>query len=207
MITGRTNTSRNVSIRCSFRIQLPIIDSSHWGTIPGARRFGSQSNYRVWHTRPGVGPPKLLLDGTEDSFLEELTGARVSGDDVLFEYAVSGIPPGDRLAEIKHYLYREGKLERVKPVALTPRDFVEFWLARPWSETAAWTDKSSRLKLQAWRQQHQGGFDWFFEDPTLQCKAHPDLWQVALPEPTKPNCTVADPDADQPLYLFPYSLR
>lgn len=184
--------------------------------------------YRVWHTHPGVAPPKLLLDGTDDSFIDELTGARVSGDDVLFEYAVSGIPAGDRLAEIRHYLFREGKLERVNPVALTPRDFVAFWLVRPWSETAAWAEKSNRLKLQAWRQQHQEGGNWFDDRATLQCKTHPNLWQVSLPHSPNPiyalirwlpphrltmvdigdhpwpDCTMADPDADQPLYLFPY---
>jgi hypothetical protein len=49
-----------------------------------------------------------------------------------------------RVSELHHYVLENGKLHRTNPVALTPQEFVSFWLRHPWNEVSEWTAQTSR---------------------------------------------------------------
>ena len=86
--------------------------SSNWQTI----------YYRIWETKASA-PAKLLLNEDELGFIDEPIEAAVQPDDVLVEYTVEA-RDGWRRRQIRHYHVAPGKIERVDPVALSPRDFV-----------------------------------------------------------------------------------
>ncbi len=59
---------------------------------------------------------------------------------MLVEYSValSGVRPSRRL--VRHYVVVKEKVERVNPIALGPRDFVNEWIMHPWLESSPWTE-------------------------------------------------------------------
>ncbi|HLY16446.1 MAG TPA: hypothetical protein VKR61_04450 [Bryobacteraceae bacterium] len=185
--------------------------------------------YRIWQTKASYAEPVLLLDEEDEVFKDAPIQGTVSRTDALFEYEVSGAGPGFRRTEIRHYVLQHGRLERVRPVALGPRQFAAFWLTRAWKEASVWTENSSLSKMQEWLRLNPGPFD-EITDPTRHCSIHPDLWQVETVErehaerqvyflvrwrpPYRftmvaagdrpwPACTELDPEAGDPRPLFP----
>jgi hypothetical protein len=198
------------------------------GTEPWCSSNWHDVYYRVWRTKGTYVEPALLLSGSEWAFVEDPVQGSVGPDGVFIQYSVSGVEGGFLRPELRRYILQRGKLVRTDPFALTPRDFVAAWLRHPWPESSLWTAQEGRAKLDAWRQQHQGHLA-EFGFPSLHCKLHPDLWQLAtnagdaeddqvyflvrwrppyhftmvsaggLPSP---DCTQEDRDADKPRSLF-----
>lgn len=108
----------------------------------------------------------------------------VTQDDVLIEFQGRSID-GDVLVRpvVRHYLVRDGdKLERIAPVALNPKDFVDEWLTNKWEDSAQWTDSGGKISsLQKWHQTlHK---DYIFGEAVEgggRCRADPTLWQVVF---------------------------
>jgi len=197
-------------------------------------------HYRVW--RVDTSTSKLLIDRSESAWLrtDTYTTGSIGRDfregnapvDVLIEFTQGSIDAGVHNREaIRHFLIEGDQVRRVDPVALSPRDFVDEWLTRPWSEIATWSASPS---LQEWhRKLHADFVAGDFVDATMRCEI-PDLWQVTVelknvqkefaPEPevyflvrsrppyhftmmnisAKPfaGCNQEDPEADQWRTLF-----
>lgn len=147
------------------------------GTEPWCTSSWHDVYYRAWQTRGTRTKPVLLLSGKDWAYIGAPIHGTVTRTEVLTEYTVSGVG-GEFPLEIRHYVLEKGRLERVDPVALSPRNFAAFWLAHPWPEISRWSAEGSRSKLKYWRQRHKGPF-WEFEYPTLHCQQRPDLWQIA----------------------------
>jgi hypothetical protein len=168
--------------------------------------------------------PLLLLDGKEWAFVEGSIRGNVNWNEALFEYQVSS-EGGFTRPEIRHYVVKNRRLERVDPVAVIPRNFVAFWLGLEGAANSRWTESANRSRFNAWsKQNHVGPLAEF--DPTLHCKRQPDLWQVAteteknrwyflvrwrppyhftmvsVSDQPSPDCTERDPEADEPRSLF-----
>lgn len=185
---------------------------------------------RLWRTKTGDAEPKLLLDLGEPAYLgshDPPIQGSVGPDDVLVEYSVAG---GEHSRpEIRHYTVEQDKVKRVDPIALRPRDFVEEWFLRPWTEVSRWTEPGSRARME---KRHGVRHEFSeFTHPTLHCGAKPDLWQIQIdfgdaekqiPEyflirwrpPYRfimvdvsdrpwPGCVEPDPAADEVRTLFP----
>lgn len=136
--------------------------------------------YRVW--RVSARKSTLLLDQSEYAFEAELIHGSVTFDDVVVEFRVGSIDGAvHNRAAVGHYKMRGDKLERVGPVALSPRDFVDEWLTHFWTESLAWSESSSRAVLSDWHKKlntdHVSGE---FLAPTMHCTTIPDLWQVGV---------------------------
>lgn len=170
--------------------------------------------------------PRLLLDGSEWAWVVAPLEGSVSSDDAFVEYSVNSIDVGvHNRRVIRHYALKQGKLERVSPVALSPRDFADEWLRRPWSESSAWTVTPARATLEKWHQTKSASGE--FTGTTLHCKSRPDLWQVGISlyqsdtryflirwkppfrftmvsvsDHPSQDCTEEDPEADEPRTLF-----
>ncbi|MGC9945657.1 MAG: hypothetical protein ABSF64_04620 [Bryobacteraceae bacterium] len=191
--------------------------SSNWQTI----------YYRIWETKASA-PAKLLLNEDELGFIDEPIEAAVQPDDVLVEYTVEA-RDGWRRRQIRHYHVAPGKIERVDPVALSPRDFVLSWLDGPSKEAIQRSAWGVRAALDVWRRTVKDVPD--FIDPTCHCKQRPELWQVGMEDahiPPRPHayflvrwrppyhfsmagasthpwadCVEKDPEADEFRTLFP----
>jgi hypothetical protein len=198
------------------------------GTYPRCSSNWYPIYYRIWQTKSGE-PTKLLLDENEVAFLAEPIQAAVWADDVLIEYAVGSID-GDvhNRRQIRHFAVKQGMIERIDPVVLSPRDFVDHWISGSSKEVLAQTAPDLKAALDNWSRRFKGPFE--FIDPACHCTQKPDLWQVGVRDPTSerplgyflirwrppyhfsmagvgakpwPDCTGEDPEADAFHTLFP----
>ncbi len=137
--------------------------------------------YRIWRV-DSVGP-KLLLERSEMAWRRTetfLVGSIAQGTDgvvdALIEFTEKSVDNGVHNREaIRHFKIEGDRVKRVGPVALSPRDFVDEWLTRPWSESANWSYSAS---LRASHQRiHSDYVAGYFISPTMHCET-PDLWQV-----------------------------
>jgi len=190
--------------------------------------------YRLWQTKSSYREPKLLLDEREDAFVADYPPIQgsVGPSDVLIEYTVGSIDGGvHSRREIRHYVVNEDKIERVDPIALSPRDFVDEWVHHPWAESSRWSEPGVRAALRTWHEKRKGPLVFGeFAYPTLHCAQKPDLWQVGIHFTGKedtheyflirwrppyrftmagasdhpwPGCAQEDAEADAPRTLFP----
>jgi hypothetical protein len=184
--------------------------------------------YRVWQVKSAFIHPVLLLNGSQWAFVNSPIKGSVSQTDVFIQYEVNGIEGGFTRPEIRHYLLKNGQLERVDPVALSPTDFVAFWLRTDWTERSRWTEQASRVNLKQRALTHTGRLE-EIGFPSRHCTLHPDLWQQATAEDGQakkqvyflirwrppyrftmmdardhpwPDCTAEDREADEPRSLF-----
>jgi len=161
---------------------------NHWGCASSWHPVF----YRVWRVDPSGS--KLLIDDSEVAFLRTdtyIVGSMVQDRttknapvDVLIEFTQRSIDAGVHSREaVRHLLIEGDRAHRVDPVALSPRDFVDEWLTRPWDESARWSASAS---LQQWhRKLHADWVGGEFSYPTMHCQT-PDLWQVTF-EPHNPK--------------------
>jgi len=144
--------------------------------------------YRVWQTKSTYSEPLLLLDGREQADIEEPIHARASQKDVFVEFQIVA-DDAMRWSELQHYVLENGKLHRTGPVALTPQEFVSFWLRHPWNEVSEWTAQTGRDSMKTWQQRYKGTNS-EFTSPTRHCTLHPDIWQVATDPGSDPRLAV-----------------
>jgi len=200
------------------------------GTEPWCSSNWHDVYVRVWRTKAGMAEPKLLLDEGDWAYLgahDPPIQGSVGPADVLVEYSVAG--GGHSRPEIRHYMVDQDKVERVDPIALRPRDFVEEWFLRSWTEASRWTEPGIRTKMQQRHGSPHAATDDIY--PTLHCGQKPDLWQVridfgdadkqtpeyflirwqppyrftmaAVSDRPWAGCTEEDPAADEVRTLFP----
>lgn len=181
---------RLVEVRISPTDWRPEIDHTEHlivttGVLPWCTSVWQPIYYRVWQTKSTYSSPLLLLDESEQADIGDPIYARANQNDVFIEFQVIA-DDAMRVSELYHYVLGNGKLRRIDPVALTPQDFVSFWLRRPWPEVSEWTVQTGRATLKAWRQRYRATNS-EFASPTRRCKLHPDLWQVATDAPGGPR--------------------
>ncbi len=185
--------------------------------------------YRLWRIGARDQAPKLLFEGSEDAFVLNGIHGTVDRDDALIEYTVISLDKGVLLRQTVQHFHIDGdRVERIAPLALSPRDFVDEWLNRPWSVSVAWSEAAARTMLQPWhRRLHSDSPNGEFAEDTLHCPGTPDRWQVGITldgqsekyflvrwrppyrfsmagvsSQPYPGCTEKDPEADAPRTLF-----
>ena len=148
---------------------------------------------RLWRASPTTVAPKALLDISPALFMgDEPAAGSIAPHDVLIQFEGNSVD-GDVL--VRTHLLHFGiddsdRLGRLAPVALNPRDFVDEWLTRPWTESESWTDAGSQAAVQSWyRRFHAGDNDIFgeFDDAPTRCRANPTLWQVGFTNQAGPK--------------------
>lgn len=215
------------------------------GREPWCQSNWHTAYYRLWHVEPSDTWPVPLLDDAEFAFLGGDTPQASVGPvfdwdqskpvvyDVLMESSVSSID-GAKLTyeKVRHYRTVGDEIKRIDPVALSPVDFVDEWLASPWNDASGWSEPISTKSLEQWHQQGLGSGTGEYDWPSMHCPRTPDLWQVSWspyddkqPNPATyflvrwsppyhfrvvdighkpwPECNEKDPDADEHRTLFP----
>jgi hypothetical protein len=140
--------------------------------------------YRLWAlgAAPGAArtKPKLLLDGEEIIFAGDYppVKATLSSEDVRIEFTAGGTGYGLGHQAVRHFEMRGDAVKQIDPIAPTPRDFVEEWLAAPWKQSASLSESSS---LEIWhRKLHRDDGMGDFPGPPLQCSNDRELWQIGI---------------------------
>ncbi len=174
------------------------------GSAPWCTSNWRNVYYRLWRTYAEDYPPKLLLNGDEIAFLgnHDIQGS-VGREDALIEFAVASKDPGVLSRPVvRHYAVHGNNVERIGPVALSPRDFSEEWVASPWEQSKLWSQTSSIAALQPEHDVVLSGVDNGEFAATSHCTDSADLWQVAFTPSGKKKGTSYFLIRWQPPYRF-----
>jgi hypothetical protein len=130
--------------------------------------------YRVWR----LGTLAPLLDKREllyDDGDPPVRGTIQPGD-LRIEFSAGGGGYGYPHKAVRHFQIDGTNLKQVDPIAPTPRDFVEEWLAAPWQESAGLSESP---ELEEWHQKlHRDDDEGDFPDDPVTCRSDPELWQI-----------------------------
>jgi hypothetical protein len=201
------------------------------GVGPACAEMVRPAHYRLWHVAPS-GKVSVLVDAREAKTYigrrAPAVSARFEGLDLLVEMDIASLDPRTRSRQaVRRFHVDRTGVNRVAPIALTPRAFVEEWLQAPWTLASNWTHADMRRALQSVHShQNTNPPAGAFTGPTRRCASGADLLQVALRLPSgetffllrddgngaykmlaagpKPNPTCTRPDAalDRPRSLF-----
>ena len=84
----------------------------------------------------------LLLEQSPLSNIGEAYSARLEPGGIMVKFAGSSIDSAYLIRpHVLRYNLDHDRAQRIEPIALSPRDFVEEWLTRPWSEISAWSER------------------------------------------------------------------
>ncbi|HEY3825126.1 MAG TPA: hypothetical protein VGL82_11240 [Bryobacteraceae bacterium] len=183
--------------------------------------------YRVWRIGAG-GASSLILDKSEilNDEGEPPAIGRITPDDLLIEFSAGGTGYGFTHKAVRHYEIHGTAATLTDPIAPTPRDFVEEWLAVPWQDSATRSDSPA---LREWHDKlHRDDGQGDYPEPALRCSDDPTLVEVtthfegmpkhyflvrtkkslhfsmvSIGESAFPACTQPDPAADRQPSLLP----
>ncbi len=143
------------------------------GTQAGCLTF-KDVYYRVWR----LGAPTPLLD-KHDLLYDEgdpPVAGTIQPQDLRIEFSAGGGGYGYPHKAVRHFEIHGTEVKQVDPIAPKPRDFVEEWLAAPWSASAATAESPA---LQQWHQKlHRDDDEGDFPDDPVNCANDPELWQI-----------------------------
>jgi len=144
------------------------------------------AHYRVWAVKR-AGASAQMIDGRESNAYvggarEPAVSARFAGEGLLVEMDIASIDPARRTrTAVRRFDFDAAGAHRIAPIALTPRDFVEEWLAAPWSAASAWTAPATRTALEnIHREINAGGGRASFIGATQRCAKDADTAQVTV---------------------------
>jgi hypothetical protein len=178
--------------------------------------------YRVWRIGPSGSAATPVLDRSEtlNDESEPPAIAKLAPDDLLIEFSAGGTGYGQTHKALRHYVIQGAIATQTDPIAPTPRDFVEEWLAAPWQASAT---LSASTALRDWHGRlHRDDGQGDYPEPALACASDSALIQIAthlegspkhyflvrtraplsftmtaISDGPFPDCTRPDPEADQ----------
>jgi hypothetical protein len=138
----------------------------------------------VWHT---LYIRLFGIDASQSLLMDEAPLANEAQDDPAYS---ARLEPGGALIEffgscidvnflirkhVLHYALDQGRVRRIDPIALSPRDFVDEWLTRPWAEMGQWSEP----QLADWHNRlHKAYVNGEFE--VVQRCTGPSDWQISV---------------------------
>jgi hypothetical protein len=151
-----------------------------------AAQCGSSWNrlfYELFRLRPDGNAAASILSG--DHGISTAAGdayrVQLMPDDLVIELKDRSIDTRVRnRTHLLHYRVTPVAIERIDPIALTPEDFVDEWLTRPWSEMTRWSSASDRDILERWHGFLSGDSDTAEIRVVQSCTDKPDDWKIAL---------------------------
>jgi hypothetical protein len=150
------------------------------GSRPGCSNAFQPLYYRLWRVGPAGGQPKLLLNSFETAYMGDYppVHATLSPHDVRIEFTAGGTGYGEAHQAERHFEIRGNSVMQIEPIAPTPRDFVEEWLAAPWKQSVKLSESDA---LQSWHIKfHRDDGRGDFPDQPVQCGSDASLWQIGI---------------------------
>jgi len=152
------------------------------GTQAGCLTF-KDVYYRVWR----LGTQTPLLDKRELLYDEgdPPVAGKIQPEDLRIEFSAGGGGYGDPHKAVRHFEIHGTAIQQIDPIAPTPRDFVEEWLAAPTKESAGLAESPA---LQKWyRELHRDDDEGDFPDDPVNCRSDPELWQIGTHRQDEPS--------------------
>jgi hypothetical protein len=140
--------------------------------------------FRMWRVKAS-GQATLLLDEEQPAYLGQhippIEGS-IGQNGALVEFTVPSVDRAIHFYEsIWHYKVIKDKVERIDPVALNPRDFVDEWLHRNWRDSSEWVPKARRTALRSWHAKlRDKEFAGRYIDAAQRCTKAADEWQIGI---------------------------
>ncbi|MDB5706017.1 MAG: hypothetical protein JWN66_3133 [Sphingomonas bacterium] len=187
---------------------LPLVATL--GFSPWCQSNWQQLYTRLWRASAATPTPRPLLDRADTLYIGDyqIATERLTASDFLVEYRGGSIDGGALIrSHVAHYRIQPGDtLERIAPVALGPRDFIEEWLTSDWPEAMRWSDPSANKPALATFHAAAFGKDLFggFDGPAKRCRTDPTLWQVSFSRDGGANEPEAPADYFKVRWMAPY---
>jgi len=140
--------------------------------------------FRLWRTSANGEDSKPLIDEAQFAYLawrDPPINGSIGEDDALIEFRAPSLDRAVHSYEtVRHYKVDAGRVDRIDPIALSPRSFVEEWLLADWTESVGWTP-NHRASLEAWHREYHGDqISGEYIEASQHCRRVPDLWQVGI---------------------------
>jgi hypothetical protein len=135
--------------------------------------------YRLWRIGPRGTSASLILDRSDtlNDESEPPAIAKLTENDLLIEFSAGGTGYGETHKALRHYEIRGDQATQTDPIAPTPRDFVEEWLAASWQESARRSDSPALHEWHAKLHREDGQGD--YPEAALGCASDPALVEIA----------------------------
>ncbi len=163
----------------------------------GSESWCSSSLHDVYYRAFRLGPDAEalpILEGAEWARIGDDPPIRgsVTVNDVLIEFNLVG--GGVDYTAVRHFKIDHDQVNRIDPLALSPRDFVSEWIFHDWTQMAIWSETANRSAMRNWHGKLHGDPNLgIFLYPTMHCPPTPDLWQVGLEFSNPPTPLGAEP--------------
>jgi hypothetical protein len=141
--------------------------------------------FRLWRVGGADGQPTLLLDEEQPAYVGQhvppIEGS-IGKNDALIEFTVPSVDREIHFYEsIWHYQIEGNKVQRIDPVALNPRDFVDEWLRQDWAFSSRLTRAANRTALRPWHARlHDKKFAGRYVGAPQRCTKATDQWQIGI---------------------------
>jgi hypothetical protein len=175
----RWSTRHSSGAQSFLIVRRPIQCQSNWRT----------HGFYAFHTR-GPNMPWTRVLGDHHWIFGDHLGVKITPDELTLEFHIACIDTGIlvRPRVLHMTLSQPGVQRRLDPLALQPRDFVDEWLDRPWTELASRTE--SPVALHKWHKRLSASEGLNGEFALVQqCSARPGLWQIGLTLDRHPGVT------------------
>jgi hypothetical protein len=172
------------------------------GASPSCASVWQGLTTRLWRASAATSTPPALIDRTDRFNIgyDVPAAMRLTADDFLVQFQGGSIDAAlFTRPHLLHYRILPGdRLERIGPLALGPRDFVEEWLTSAWPDARRWIDPRADAGERMRLQQVARHRDWLgeFDGPAKACRSDGALWQVGF---TKDPATTGP--SDPPSYF------
>lgn len=167
----------------SVHISDPANDGTHLiltlGTPAGCSGAFVPLYYRLWRTGLRGTGASLIVDksATLNDESEPPAVANLTANDLLIEFSAGGTGYGETHKALRHFEIRGDQATQTDPIAPTPRDFVEEWLAASWQESAPRSDSPALREWHARLHRDDGQGD--YPELALGCASDPALVAIA----------------------------
>jgi hypothetical protein len=168
----------------------PSDDSGRWYVLtktvaPWCSSTWSMIDYSVLRPAPQTIDPKMLLSRSDSIWWgsDDFGTLTANKNDFDIRFHAESIDTGvHNRVWVRHFRIEGDTIERIPPVALSPRDFVDEWIVSPWDEAMAWSNRSAKpdlAKMHAKLSQHKF-HDSFNYDSATRCPGPAPLYQIAV---------------------------
>jgi len=116
------------------------------------------SSIRYAVLRPSPASAKVVFQSDDEIWWgsDDFGSIAANAQDFEVRFHASSIDMGvHNRVWIRHFLIDGARVQRVQPVALTPRDFVDEWIRSPWQQASRWSAPHNKT-LHRWHERLRG---------------------------------------------------
>ncbi|MGD0616479.1 MAG: hypothetical protein ABSB67_02340 [Bryobacteraceae bacterium] len=138
----------------------------------------NELSYDVFRLSPRLQAADRVLSDSHGYFGHDYE-VRLQPKDLLLQFRGGSIDTDILIRTfVRHYDLSGPTPQRIDPVALLPRDFVDEWLTSTWDEMEARSASSARDALRKWHELLDGASGHFSFVQT--CEKNPGQWQIGM---------------------------